>query len=378
MVVSNSNINVSLTIIIIIKIFTTGVVPKKEPNKFRMITDLSSPRGRSINDFISDEEASVTFNNFDSAVNIVAKIGPGALMAKLDVKSAFRICPVHKSDWHLLGFTFIDMLFVDLCLPFGLRSSVNRFTQVADSILWIMQNNYNLENSTNYLDDFFLAASPDSNQCQDDMSRTIMLFKSLGVPLANDKLVGPTSCITFLGIEINSDSMSLGLPQPKCKEIQDLIKQWTIKKKCTKRELLSLIGKLSFAAKVVPSGRTFIRPLIDLSKSVVKLSHHISLNHEARQDIQWWADYLPSWNGRYKILDSTTTTCHTLDIFADASGEIGLGIFYKGRWVSEKWPDLVKPYSIQWKELYPIYLACLLCAPEVEKIFSFLGTYVCG
>ena len=242
MVVSNSNINVSLTIIIIIKIFTTGVVPKKEPNKFRMITDLSSPRGRSINDFISDEEASVTFNNFDSAVNIVAKIGPGALMAKLDVESAFRICPVHKSDWHLLGFTFMDMFFVDLCLPFGLRSSVNRFTQVADSILWIMQNNYNLENSTNYLDDFFLAASPDSNQCQDDMSRTIMLFKSLGVPLANDKLVGPTSCITFLGIEINSDSMSLGLPQPKCKEIQDLIKQWTFKKKCTKRELLSLIG----------------------------------------------------------------------------------------------------------------------------------------
>ena len=341
-----------------------GVVPKKEPNKFRMITDLSSPRGLSINDFISDEEASVTFNNFDTAVNIVAKLGQGALMAKLDVKSAFRICPVNKSDWHLLGFTFMDMFFVDLCLPFGLRSSVNRFTQVSDSILWIMQNNYDLKNSTNYLDDFFLAAPPDSNRCQVDMCRTITLFKSLGVPLADEKLVGPTSCITFLGIEINSDHMSLGLPQPKCKEIQDLIKQWSNKKKCTKRELLSLIGKLSFAAKVVPSGRTFIRRLIDLSKSVVKLSHHISLNNEARQDIQWWADYLPSWNGRYRILDPTTTPCHTLDIFTDASGEIGLGIFYKGRWVSERWPDSVKTYSIQWKELYPIYLACLLWAPE--------------
>ena len=90
----------------------------------------------------------------------------------------------------------------------------------------------------------------------------------------------------ILGIEINLDNMSLGLPQAKCKEIQDLIQQWTNKKKCTKRELLSLIGKLSFAAKVVPSGRTFIRRLIDLSKSVVKLSHHISLSNEAKQDIQ--------------------------------------------------------------------------------------------
>ena len=74
--------------------------------------------------------------------------------------------------------------------------------------------------------------------------------------------------------------------------------------------------------------------LIDFPKPVVKLSHHISLNHEGRQDIQWWADYLPSWNGRHKILDSTTTPCHMLDIFTDASGEIGLGMFYKGRWVS--------------------------------------------
>ena len=72
------------------------------------------PRGLSINDFISDEETSVTCNNFDSAVNIVAKIRRGALMAKLGVKSAFRICPINKSDWHLPGFTFMDMF---LCLP---------------------------------------------------------------------------------------------------------------------------------------------------------------------------------------------------------------------------------------------------------------------
>ena len=75
-----------------------GVVPKKDSGKFRTITDLSSPPGRSVNDYISDVESSVSFNNFDSAVNIVAKLGQGALLAKLDVKSAFRICPVHPSD----------------------------------------------------------------------------------------------------------------------------------------------------------------------------------------------------------------------------------------------------------------------------------------
>ena len=104
-----------------------GVVPKKEPNKFRMIMDLSSPKGQSVNDSIADEEASVKFNSFDDAVKLVAELGQGALLAKLDIKSAFRICPVHPEDWHLLGFTFCGLYFVDLCLPFGLRSSVNRF-----------------------------------------------------------------------------------------------------------------------------------------------------------------------------------------------------------------------------------------------------------
>ena len=97
-----------------------GVVPKKDSHKFRIITDLSSPAGISINDFIADSEASVSFNNFDSATELIFRIRQGALMAKLDVKSAFRICPVRPTDCHYLGFSFMNMFFVDLCLPFGL------------------------------------------------------------------------------------------------------------------------------------------------------------------------------------------------------------------------------------------------------------------
>ena len=63
--------------------------------------------------------------------------------------------------------------------------------------------------------------------------------------------------------------------------------------KATKRDLLSLIGKLSFAAKDVPSGRLFLRRLIELSNMVSKLHHHIHLNVEVREDIIWWNRFLP-------------------------------------------------------------------------------------
>ena len=337
-----------------------GMVPKKDSSKMRMITDLSSPRGLSINDFISDDEASVHFNNFDSAVKIVAQLGRGAWLSKLDIKSAFRICPVRPADWHYLGFTFRNLFFVDLCLPMGLRSSVNRFTRLSDAISWIMRTNYGITHSTHYLDDYLIAGPASSDKCLKHMQTAINLFADIGVPLAPEKVIGPLTGLTFLGIEIDTMNMSLKLPATKFEELLQEIEIWSTKKKCTKRELLSLIGKLSFAAKVIPSGRTFLRRLIELSTTVSKLTHHITINLQARLDIQWWATYLPTWNGKYKILDSTSTYAHDLQIYTDASGELGFGIFFQGKWVSSTWPFPFKSFSIQWKELFPIYVTCLI------------------
>ncbi len=344
-----------------------GVVPKKDSGKYRTITNLSSPMGVSINDFIADSESHVIFNHFDKAVRFVAELGPNALLAKLDIKSAFRICPVRRSDWNLLGFTFQDLIFVDLCLPFGLRSSVNRFNRLASSVLWILQNNYKITYATHYLDDYLIAGPANSPTCQINMNTTISLFHDLGIPLAPEKVVGPSSSIVYLGIEIDSACMELRLPEDKLSSLLDLILAFSKKKKCTKRELLSLIGKLSFAAKVIPSGRTFTRRLIDLSTSVSKLSHHISLTSEARKDIEWWGSFLPTWNGKYKILDLKTTPCPSLNLFTDASGAHGFGIYFDRRWISRQWPDWADNLSIQWKELFPIYLSCFVWAELFHK-----------
>ena len=117
----------------------------------------------------------------------MAKLGKGASLAKLDVKSAFRICPVRHEDWHLLGFTFQNLFFVDLCLPSGLRSSVNRFSRLADLVLWIMQNNYSIIHSTHYLDGDFLAGHAGSDECNQALATSIALFRRLGIPLAPSK-----------------------------------------------------------------------------------------------------------------------------------------------------------------------------------------------
>ena len=101
-----------------------GAVSKKE-DSYRLIMDLSSPSGSSINGYISDYEYPVTFSKFYDAIEMLQKSGKGALMGKIDIRHAFRICPVRSEDYELLllgtywggGFYFIE-----LRLPFSVRT----------------------------------------------------------------------------------------------------------------------------------------------------------------------------------------------------------------------------------------------------------------
>ena len=216
---------------------------------------------------------------------MVKSLGKSALMTKLDIKYALRLCPVSPVDWHLLGTHWKGFCFIQLRLPFGLCSSVFIFDSFADTLEWILRNKYYLKVLSHYRDDFFTAGPAGSPQCQSSLKIIQQVFDKLGVPLTPDKLQGPTTVLTYLGIEIDSDDQVIRLPDDKYCDLHSQLTQWTGKKECTKRELLSLIGKLSFAAKVVRSGRLFLRRLLELSTTACKLHHHITLNAEARKDI---------------------------------------------------------------------------------------------
>ena len=99
-----------------------------------MILHLSAPPDYSINDFISKEEFSLQYTSLDDAVRIVTTLGPGALMAKVDLKSAFRMVPVRSQDWELLGMYWQGNYYFDTCLPFGLRSAPYLFNQYAEAL----------------------------------------------------------------------------------------------------------------------------------------------------------------------------------------------------------------------------------------------------
>ena len=345
-----------------------GAVPKKSGG-FRLIVHLSAPLGQSINDGIDEDLYSLEYITVDDIVKHVIRQGRGALLYKVDMQHAFRNIPVHPSDWPLLGMVWDGQYYFDKVLPFGLRSSPAIFNKFAEAVCWILRNEYNLPGLEHYLDDF-LGVSPPSDCVPTSTAAVhkatlLTVFENLGIPIATgpDKNVGPSTVVTVLGIEVDSVAQETRLPDDKLVKLMETLSDWSSRHSATKKDLLSLIGSLSFAAKVVPPGRTFIRRLIDLSCTVSGLSDVITLDDEAKLDIHWWRSFVQEWNGRSFFHDLSWTKSPQFELFTDAS-DIGYGGFYQGHWFFGEWENGLASEAIMVRELYPIALCCSLWGSE--------------
>lgn len=97
--------------------------------------DLSHPPGRSINYGISKDPCPLTYTTVDKAVEQNRSLSKGALLAKIGIKSAFRLLPVQPADRHLLAMKWHDYMYVDICLLFGLRLAQAILT---DLLSWVL------------------------------------------------------------------------------------------------------------------------------------------------------------------------------------------------------------------------------------------------
>lgn len=80
-----------------IRFSPVGLVPQKD-GSYMLINHLSYPAGLSVNDLIDSQYCSVRNKSFESALDMLAKVGKGALVTRLDIKRAFRLLPINPSD----------------------------------------------------------------------------------------------------------------------------------------------------------------------------------------------------------------------------------------------------------------------------------------
>ncbi len=85
----------------------------------------------------------------------------------------------------------------------GCRSSCAIFEAFSTAVEWIAKEVFSPGGMVHILDDF-LIISTSRQMGQSNLESFQNLSEELGIPLAPDKTEGPSTCITFAGIELDT------------------------------------------------------------------------------------------------------------------------------------------------------------------------------
>ena len=278
----------------------------------------------------------------------------------MDIKSAFRLLPVHPSDFQLLGLRIMGNFFFDKCLPMGCSISCALFETFSTFVEWKVRSLSGRKEVDHYLDDFLLGGRPEKEDCTILMTTFIDVCSDLGVPIAHENTVGPTKHLTYLGLDIDTVEMCIRIPAEKISELTTQLEKMLCKNKTTLKSLQSLVGVLNFCSRAIPAGRAFSRRFYGAMSGVQQPYHFIRVTHSMKEDIRVWLSFLELFNGCCYFPDLKWATLH---LFTDSSGgkQLGCGSYYEPHWAYFSWPVAWKEADIlrdmTFLELVPIVLA---------------------
>ena len=249
---------------------TTG---KRESDEKRVIHDLSFPHGSSVNDMIPKntylgKPFSLRFPTVDKFAELIKRKGRGCAIFKKDLRRCYKQIKVDPGDVHLLGFTWEGKFYFDNTLPMGLRSSAYCCQRTTDGIKYMyQQEGYDLEN---YLDD--LAGAEWWSHADAAYSTLGEVLDDTGTEESKHKAWGPSVRMPYLGVLFDTIDLTMAVTEDRLKELNSLLEVWANKTCANKKEVQSIIGKLSFVASCVRPGRIFISRMLSFLRGMGDLT----------------------------------------------------------------------------------------------------------
>jgi hypothetical protein len=86
---------------------------------------------------------------------------------------------------------------VDKCLPFGCSVSCSKCENFSTFLEWVLKQQTNSSNVIHYLDNFLVAGNKGTDDCARLMANFNFICSDLGVSLAHEKTIGPTTNLVF-------------------------------------------------------------------------------------------------------------------------------------------------------------------------------------
>ncbi len=126
---------------------------------------------------------------------------------------------------------------------------------LSNAIAWMARTILQLEIFV-YVDDFVILSS--SETAEQDLHKFLELLRTLGVPVAEEKLRregAPTTTKTYLGLEFDLLRDRIRLPQDKREKLIDTLQHWLRSSKRRVTDFRRLAGSLAWASLATTYGR---------------------------------------------------------------------------------------------------------------------------
>ena len=319
------------------------LVPKKE-GTYRPVIDLSR-----LNKFI--ENSHFQMENISCLKTLLRR---GDFMTCIDLKDAYLSVHVHKSSQKYLCFQWRNRCYAFLGLPFGLNTAPRVFTKLLKPVAaYLRKRGIRI---IVYLDDFLILGSSIEDS-KVNTQLTLDLLQWLGFTINWEKsLLVPNQSLTFLGLSIDSQTMSFSLPEKKILDIQNKCQSLIRNPTTPARAVASLIGTLEAARRAIWQAPLHYRQLqIQLIKSLQASRDNyetlMSLNSNARTELQWWLHNITTVNG-----STINPPAPELYITSDAS-KAGWGACCQNLTANGRWSPLEAKDHINVLELKAAFLA---------------------
>ena len=346
--------------------------PKKDSKKRRVIMDLSFPPGKSVNDGISKThycgtEITLKYPTIDTLARRVAHLKGEVKLWKKDMIRAFRQVPLCPRDFSLIGYCWRNLLYFDKVVPMGLRSAAYICQRVTNAIVFT-HNQFGYW-PINYLDNFGSAERAEDAWASYNLFEKILAIVS--VEEACEKVVPPTTRMEFLGNTVDTVKMTLEVSDHRKQKLDDLLRNWENKNLYRKKELQSIIGKMSFITNCVRPGRIFINRLLEKLRNCDDFQKY-EIDTELQKDLNWWKKFMPKFDGISILWLQDSLPYDTL-LASDVS-MVGAGATHQKEMFHVKFPKniLNNTSMIAQREMVTIMVAIKLWAEELHgKVVRF-------
>ena len=259
-------------------------------------------------------------------------------LAKLDLKDAYFTVPIDQEHRKFLRFVVDEIQYQFTCLPFGLSCAPWAFTKVLKPVAAFLRSlGVRL---IVYIDDMLVIGKSPA-EVVDHVGALSVLLEGLGFVINREKsITTPSQQIEFLGLRVDTFTMTLSLPGHKIRMIRgeaiQLLRQGSI----SARKVAQFIGKLNAAAQAVFPAPLFYRHLQrDLQEALARgnqsYESSLQLSQASREEIQWWQEHLTLWNGR-TLLKHRQQMVIQSDASLTGWGAVCRGVRTGGPWSPEE------------------------------------------